>query len=46
MLSLKEYGLAYEPSGSGQAYVCTNLYDDLNLRASKEKKLHNQTSIN
>ena len=39
MLSLKEYGLAYEPSGSGQAYALYQPVADLNLRASKEKKI-------
>lgn len=39
MLSLKEYGLAYEPSGSGQAYALYHPVADLNLRASKDKKI-------
>lgn len=39
MLSLKEYGLAYEPSGSGQAHALYQPVADLNLRASKEKKI-------
>ena len=39
MFSLIEFGLAFEPSGRSQAYSLYEPVADLNLRASKEKKI-------
>jgi hypothetical protein len=39
LMSLKEYGLAYEPSGRDYAYSLYQPVADLNLRAQKEKQV-------